>query len=827
MFTHVCESIPGNKRRKSSFSKYGRGYHESNSRDDSLFTCGGCQTKFRTICCLHVHIDRHQEGGSYTYDHVTKTAFPKFDSVCAYTQVEQTIFELITQNLHEFEKPSKSMQTFGGEVKADCIEVTRKSKRIAKRKHQKTQNFAKLDGMETKLKSAVSQIKNDVKNGKAHKLVSERLENENQKRKNTTVEYNTRFKKLKRQKREPENYLLNSDSESNTGQGKVNLSKPDGGKGNLEYINNTTDTRLNNLENINEKTDEITASEALIAISKSANGENAQNCSDSAKHKSSNKNAEISNVILDITSVSSENEGDKDCTNQSNVHDDEKDTDKQNTRQNADKQSGGVDDKQSAINISKTFISAGQVRKISQKATPYPKEDEETCEKQDKWSCPTCGKLGSRAMLSYHKYLHKEEKELSCDKCGKQFQHPTCLKVHLRSHEEKIYKCERCLAKFSRKKYLETHMFKHSGEKPYMCETCGKAYRDEMHLKRHIRHVHDQIRNFECDICKERFFRADHLKCHRMRHFEPGLRCEFCHKKFKVQIDLDRHLRLHTGEKKWFCHLCRHGFRYPVPYYNHMKKQHDIERAEAEVWRKKMIEEKKKSNSEDYMTEVAVASVSDVVHGGHLSHVTKNQPAAGGEVAVTMNISVKRNVDPYVSMFMKNYVQKEQICPGNEAAGRVATGNDVGKLFPVDVKSRVIKSFSDTARTDVEQASGLLQQTTKGYGIFRLADKSVGKSVKVMTNLVQGSLPLHQNLHFPLQDSFSGGESDGTRENGIVGYKDGSQLQDEQISVTGEETVVEDTHVISEIEGENTQAVMFIDNNECVGEVVIDQETVI
>lgn len=73
--------------------------------------------------------------------------------------------------------------------------------------------------------------------------------------------------------------------------------------------------------------------------------------------------------------------------------------------------------------------------------------------------------------------------------------------------------------------------------------------RDAMHLKRHIRHVHEQIRKFECDICKERFFRTDHLKNHRLRHFEPVLKCRFCPRKFKLQIDLDRHLIVHSGKR--------------------------------------------------------------------------------------------------------------------------------------------------------------------------------------------------------------------------------------------------------------------------------------
>lgn len=56
------------------------------------YTCGGCGHVFIMICQLHTHLEQHVQGGSYHYDHVTKTAFPKVDSVCAYTQTTDGYF---------------------------------------------------------------------------------------------------------------------------------------------------------------------------------------------------------------------------------------------------------------------------------------------------------------------------------------------------------------------------------------------------------------------------------------------------------------------------------------------------------------------------------------------------------------------------------------------------------------------------------------------------------------------------------------------------------------------------------------------------------------
>ena len=81
------------KTKSSIFLKHVCDEVEENDTLDEQFRCGGCKRKFHTICCLHDHFKvYHHTGGSYHYDDILKTAFPKYDSFCRFTQTEDENF---------------------------------------------------------------------------------------------------------------------------------------------------------------------------------------------------------------------------------------------------------------------------------------------------------------------------------------------------------------------------------------------------------------------------------------------------------------------------------------------------------------------------------------------------------------------------------------------------------------------------------------------------------------------------------------------------------------------------------------------------------------
>ncbi|OMJ73468.1 hypothetical protein SteCoe_27831 [Stentor coeruleus] len=71
--------------------------------------------------------------------------------------------------------------------------------------------------------------------------------------------------------------------------------------------------------------------------------------------------------------------------------------------------------------------------------------------------------------------------------CIKEYQGRFNLRRHVEmNHMGKIFhKCRICSKSFSSRQVLREHSFRHSGQKPYYCSSCGKRFRQYSHLAYH------------------------------------------------------------------------------------------------------------------------------------------------------------------------------------------------------------------------------------------------------------------------------------------------------------------------------------------------------
>ncbi|CAG9763090.1 unnamed protein product [Ceutorhynchus assimilis] len=125
-----------------------------------------------------------------------------------------------------------------------------------------------------------------------------------------------------------------------------------------------------------------------------------------------------------------------------------------------------------------------------------------------KYCCDICGKEMLKKNLKIHMMSHTGEKPFECNYCGKAFVTRKCLKLHTRIHtKEKPYLCATCGKGFTQKYSVTVHMRYHTGERPHRCLNCPKGFVTSSELKNHacgpasMSNMPKTIRLRSCEIC--------------------------------------------------------------------------------------------------------------------------------------------------------------------------------------------------------------------------------------------------------------------------------------------------------------------------------------
>ncbi|XP_050359647.1 zinc finger protein 75A-like [Nymphalis io] len=170
---------------------------------------------------------------------------------------------------------------------------------------------------------------------------------------------------------------------------------------------------------------------------------------------------------------------------------------------------------------------------------------------------------------------------LRCEPCDLKFTSKQESDKHKKdAHLENIsWICEICGKTFVHRSSLYTHARSHFPPR-YACEHCDYSSAIKYDLEKHLR-IHLGVKKYKCSSCAARFHTTSNLRAHERRAHRPPERaarhaCARCPRRFHDRSKLRRHLDAHDHVQRFKCELCLARFTRRCHWKRHLERQHSV-----------------------------------------------------------------------------------------------------------------------------------------------------------------------------------------------------------------------------------------------------------
>lgn len=117
--------------------------------------------------------------------------------------------------------------------------------------------------------------------------------------------------------------------------------------------------------------------------------------------------------------------------------------------------------------------------------------------------------------------FHTGERPYKCSFCDKAFITLSHRKSHERSHSAQRVPCPVCGRDFKSDSVLRKHIIIHYPEKFYKCQLCEKTFPTSKQRKGHMKISHPEFKQLVCQYCNKKFDLQSTYDCHmRINHID-------------------------------------------------------------------------------------------------------------------------------------------------------------------------------------------------------------------------------------------------------------------------------------------------------------------